>query len=61
MVAAWSNVKPYTYGAYVNLAMNLLSECCASRHGESYARLSTLKRKYDPDNTFRLNQNIKPA
>jgi FAD/FMN-containing dehydrogenase len=29
--------------------------------GASYARLAELKRKYDPDNFFRLNQNIKPA
>ncbi|MFN2196600.1 MAG: BBE domain-containing protein, partial [Anaerolineales bacterium] len=26
-----------------------------------YQRLAELKKKYDPDNFFRLNQNIKPA
>jgi FAD/FMN-containing dehydrogenase len=26
-----------------------------------YERLQTLKRKYDPHNFFRLNQNIAPA
>jgi len=28
--------------------------------GASYGRLAELKRKYDPDNFFRLNQNVKP-
>jgi FAD/FMN-containing dehydrogenase len=29
-------------------------------YGENYDRMVALKRKYDPDNLFRLNQNVRP-
>jgi FAD/FMN-containing dehydrogenase len=30
-------------------------------YGENYGRLAKIKGKYDPDNVFHVNQNIKPA
>jgi FAD/FMN-containing dehydrogenase len=27
----------------------------------NYKRLASIKKKYDPDNFFRVNQNIRPA
>jgi FAD/FMN-containing dehydrogenase len=35
------------------------SGCAAYR--DNYDRLAQVKRKYDPDNLFHINQNIKPA
>jgi hypothetical protein len=32
-----------------------------SAFGSNYDRLAQIKRRYDPTNLFRLNQNIKPA
>jgi len=52
---------PYaSAGAYVNFMTAEESDRVASAYGANYARLVEAKRKYDPDNVFHLNQNIKP-
>jgi len=53
---------PYaTGGVYVNFLTADESDRVPSAYGPSYQRLVELKRKYDPTNLFRMNQNIKPT
>jgi FAD/FMN-containing dehydrogenase len=46
--------------AYVNLLDDEGTERVRAAYGPNYERLVALKTKYDPDNLFHLNQNIKP-
>jgi FAD/FMN-containing dehydrogenase len=57
-----SALKPFTtVGQYVNDAVESDVASVRAVYGnEKYDRLVSLKRKYDPDNVFRLNQNIRP-
>ena len=58
----WSALAPHHTGVYVNFLMEEGEERVRQAYGaEKYERLRVLKRKYDPDNFFRLNQNIPPA
>jgi FAD/FMN-containing dehydrogenase len=47
-------------GVYVNNLGDEGHERIKAAYGENYDRLVKLKRKYDPDNLFRLNQNVHP-
>jgi FAD binding domain/Berberine and berberine like len=48
-------------GAYVNMMMDEGKERVRASYGANYDRLAAIKAEYDPENTFRVNQNIRPA
>src|SRR5215470_10805986 len=48
-------------GAYVNFMTEEESGRVAAAYGANYDRLAQIKKQYDPDNLFHLNQNIKPV
>ena len=48
-------------GAYVNFLADEPARIRAAYPGTTYERLAEIKRRYDPTNLFRLNQNIEPA
>jgi FAD binding domain/Berberine and berberine like len=57
----WSALEPWHQGVYVNFLGDEGAERVRAAYGpEKYDRLQALKRKYDPDNYFRINQNIAP-
>jgi FAD/FMN-containing dehydrogenase len=64
---AWSRdfhaaMQPHATGVYVNnLGVEGADRVRAAYAPATYARLVALKDRYDPDNTFRLNQNIVPS
>ena len=61
--AYWEAVHPYNLdGAYVNFMMDdEIDGRVQATYGPNYKRLTEVKRKYDPNNFFRVNQNIRPA
>jgi FAD/FMN-containing dehydrogenase len=53
--------KPFaSAGAYVNFMTEEEIGRVAAAYGPNFERLRQVKRKYDPNNVFHLNQNIKP-
>ncbi|MFI0264766.1 FAD-binding oxidoreductase [Streptomyces sp. NPDC017056] len=59
----YDTLQKFTSGAvYVNELVDEGERRIRSAYGpQHYERLAQLKGKYDPDNVFRMNQNIKPA
>jgi len=57
----WSALEPWHTTVYVNFLGEEGEERIRAAYGaDKYDRLKALKRKYDPDNFFRINQNIPP-
>ena len=55
-----SALEPHRTGVYVNFLMEEGDERVREAYGTKLDRLKALKRRYDPDNFFRINQNIPP-
>jgi hypothetical protein len=67
VVRDWSTqyheaLHPYSAGgAYVNMMMDEGQERVRASYRDNYDRLARIKATYDPENTFRVNQNIQPS
>lgn len=56
----WDKVDDERTGVYVNFLETEGDDRIEECYGENFPRMQELKRKYDPMNMFRFNQNIKP-
>jgi FAD/FMN-containing dehydrogenase len=55
----WEAIHPFSAGgAYINFMMEEGQERVKTSYRDNYEKLAKIKSKYDPDNFFRVNQNI---
>lgn len=59
--ATRDTLQPFAHGVYANQLGDTSDQLVRTAYGPNYARLVEIKKKYDPNNVLRLNQNIKPA
>jgi len=58
--ATRDSLQPLAHGVYVNQLGDTSDQLVRSGYGPNYARLMEIKKKFDPNNVLRLNQNIEP-
>jgi hypothetical protein len=68
VISSWAKnywrdaIHPFSSGgAYVNFMMEEGDDRVKATYRDNYSRLAKVKTKYDPDNFFNVNQNIKPG
>jgi FAD/FMN-containing dehydrogenase len=60
--AYWEELHPHSAGgAYINMMMEEGQERVKAAYRDNYTRLAAIKKKYDPNNLFHVNQNILPS
>jgi FAD/FMN-containing dehydrogenase len=58
----FESAKPYAAGtAYINFMPEDEVDRVEAAYGSNYQRLAEVKRRYDPQNLFRMNQNVRPS
>ena len=60
VVATRGRLQPFSHGVYINQLGDTSEALVRAGYGSNYDRLVAIKKKYDPNNILRLNQNIKP-
>ena len=57
-----ATIEPFSRkGAYINYLSTNEPAAVEASYGANYRRLAAIKRRYDPENIFRGNRNIRPA
>jgi FAD/FMN-containing dehydrogenase len=54
-------IAPYADGVYANYLDRDEGDRVENAYGENYERLARVKNEWDPENLFRMNQNVEPA
>jgi hypothetical protein len=57
----WDRMRPHSTGLYANFISDEGAAGVRAAYGDRMGRLTALKDRWDPDNVFRLNQNIAPT